>query len=118
MQYRTKTILVLLSAAAIMGLAMAWLGIFKTVLAVVLSLLLIGIRYLLGVLIGKAARRRGSGYAGWVVCSLIFGPLIVWIAYLIFVQWRYPALLPALGPDTDPVSVEAEEPPGENETNG
>jgi hypothetical protein len=123
MQYRTKTILLLLGAFAIMGLAMAMLGIFKSVdpgdvFAIVLFLLLIGVRYLLGVLIGKAAQRRGRGYAGWVVCSLIFGPLIVWIAYLIFVHSRPPVLLPALRQDTYPVPAEAEELPGENQTNG
>jgi hypothetical protein len=49
---------------------------------------LIALRWWLGKLIGEAALRRGSGYMGWIICSLIFGPLIVWIVYLIFVHWK------------------------------
>jgi len=42
----------------------------------------------LGTLIGKAALLRGCGYGEWVVASLIVGPLIVWIVYLLFVHWK------------------------------
>lgn len=41
-----------------------------------------------GILIGNAALRRGSGYMEWVVASLIVGPLIVWIVYMLFVHWK------------------------------
>jgi hypothetical protein len=46
------------------------------------------LRWWLGSLIGRAAQRRLCGYLGWVIASLIFGPLLVWIVYLIFVHWR------------------------------
>jgi hypothetical protein len=46
------------------------------------------LRWWLGYVIGNAAVRRGCGYMGWIISSLIFGPLVVWIVYLIFVHWR------------------------------
>ena len=49
--------------------------------------LIIG-RLWLPFIIGKAAERRGSGLVGWVIAAFIFGPLIVWIVYLLFVHWR------------------------------
>ena len=48
----------------------------------------VALRWWLGYVIGNAAVRRGCGYMGWIISSLIFGPLIVWIVYLIFVHWR------------------------------
>jgi hypothetical protein len=71
-------------------------------LPIVLFVGLIALRWWLGHLIGTAAMRRGRGFMGWVVCSLIFGPLIVWIVYLIFVHSRPPVLLPQLR-DADPI---------------
>ncbi len=59
------------------------------ILAIVLFLLLVGVRYYVGVLIGKAAQRRGSGYAGWVICSLLLGVLVTWAVYMVFVHWRF-----------------------------
>jgi hypothetical protein len=49
---------------------------------------LIGLRLWLGTVIGNAALRRGCGYMGWIICSLVVGPLFVWFVYLIFVHWR------------------------------
>jgi len=82
----------------------------STVLPLVLLLSIVAVRWWLGHLIGKAAMRRGRGFIGWVVCSVIFGPLIVWIVYLIFVHSRPPVLLPQLR-DADPI-----EPPEESST--
>ena len=48
----------------------------------------VGLRWWLGHVIGNAAMRRGCGFMGWVISALIFGPLVVWIVYLIFVHWR------------------------------
>jgi hypothetical protein len=79
-------------------------------LPIVLFVGLIALRWWLGHLIGTAAMRRGRGFMGWVVCSLIFGPLIVWIVYLIFVHSRPPVLLPQLR-DADPI-----DPPDESST--
>lgn len=86
-------------------------------LPLVLFIAFVAVRWWLGRLIGMAAARRGRGFLGWVVCSLIFGPLIVWIVYLIFVHSRPPVLLPALRADTCPVPDEAEEQPDGNQTN-
>ena len=51
--------------------------------------LLIAFRLFFGTIIATAAMRRNCGYNGWRISSLIFGPLYVWIVYLIFVHWRY-----------------------------
>ncbi len=86
------------------------------ILPLVLFVGFMAVRWWLGHLIGKAAMRRGRGFIGWVVCSLIFGPLIVWIVYLIFVHSRPPVLLPAFRADANVVQDEEEAPsqPEEN----
>ena len=60
----------------------------ETAFVVVIILVFVGLRVFLGYLIAGAAVRRGCGYLGWLISSLLFGPLIVWIIYLIFVHWR------------------------------
>ena len=61
-----------------------WDGVFATMLIIAF----VAIRLGFGYLIGKAAERRGGDLARWTVCSLLYGPLLVWIVYLIFVHWR------------------------------
>jgi hypothetical protein len=67
---------------------------------------LIIVRWWLGSIIGKAAERLGCGYLGWLICSVLFGPLIVWIVYLIFVHWR--PRPDEKVPDEKPMEVSAE----------
>lgn len=47
-----------------------------------------GLRWWLGHVIAKSAMRRGCGFIWWVYASLLVGPMVVWIVYLIFVHWR------------------------------
>jgi hypothetical protein len=54
----------------------------------------VGLRVFFGYLIGSAANRRNYGNTGWMISSLIIGPLIVWIIYLLFVSWRPIVLAP------------------------
>jgi hypothetical protein len=61
-----------------------WDGVFFTVSIIAFF----AVRYGFGYLIGNAAERRDCGNTGWRICSLLFGPLLVWIVYLIFVHWR------------------------------
>jgi hypothetical protein len=58
------------------------------VIVTVVILAFVSLRIFFGNLIGSAANRRNCGYAGWSISSLLIGPLIVWIVYLLFVHWR------------------------------
>ena len=49
--------------------------------------------------IGRAARKRGQGHGGWIVCGLLFGPLIVGLIYLCTAH-RAPILF---GHERDPI---------------
>jgi len=42
---------------------------------------LLVVRVLAPFWIGRAARKRGKGYRGWVVTGLLIGPLVVGIFY-------------------------------------
>ncbi len=73
---------------------------------IALFVVLLALRWWLGTLIGNAAQRRGRSPVGWLIGSLIVGPLTVWLVYLIFVHWRAPKLLPQL---RDDAPLESEE---------
>lgn len=49
--------------------------------------------------IGRAARKRGKGYVGWIVFGLFLGPMIVGFIYALTAN-RAPVLL---GHENDPV---------------
>ena len=61
------------------------------------------VRLTIGDFIGEAAERRKSGYGWWVATSLVFGPLLVWIVYLLFVHWR--PIVPKIG-DSSPSATQ------------
>jgi hypothetical protein len=101
---RSKISIILGSGFLIVCL-LAWAGILEGVdvveiLLVVLIIAFVLLRWWLGCVIGGAAAKRNCGRTGWVICSLLFGPLLVWIVYLILVHWR-PIAMP-LGAEQEP----------------
>jgi hypothetical protein len=42
--------------------------------------------------IGRAARKRGKGFLGWIVCGYLFSPIVIGIIYLCTAH-RAPILL-------------------------
>lgn len=91
----TKTRWVLSAVVVVFAMfLLAWTGIFNSLvdsemlLVAIAIIAIVLLRWWLGSLIGKAAARRNCGYLGWSLCSLLFGPLLVWIVYLCFVHWR------------------------------
>jgi 4-amino-4-deoxy-L-arabinose transferase-like glycosyltransferase len=63
---------------------------------IILIVVLVAFRVLCSFWIARAARKRGAGYGGWIVCGLWFGALIVGLIYLIFVH-RKPILPERMG---------------------
>jgi hypothetical protein len=48
----------------------------------------LALRVWLGFIIAKAAQRRVAGFGGWIVASLLVGPLITCVVYLVCVHGR------------------------------
>jgi hypothetical protein len=55
---------------------------------IVAVLAFIALRVWLGFFVAKAARRRISGFGGWIAASLIIGTLPTWLVYLFYVHGR------------------------------
>jgi hypothetical protein len=75
---------------------------------------------LCGFLIGRAARRRGCGFWGWIVWSALFSPILPFIFYMLFINWRFrldtPPDLSLIDEEFNPPARTANDAKGEEET--
>lgn len=97
-----------------LGAALAALAFVNDIVPVIIFvavLVLVGWgRWRLGSVIGKAAIRRGrsNDHSGWAICSLLIGPLPVWLFCLIFIHWR-PAPAPMIHYDDALLTMEQQQ---------